>query len=191
MDEGEHDAGVLALEPSGMSVAPAGEATALVHWDALRSGPGVGAEGAQDLGGAAGPPFLVRVRPAERLRRVPAMRVGAAAVPVDGAFWTSLGLQGIDRPARLTGSQFLAGHRLHSTHQLWRKGVYTFCGQCGSWATGRALQLLEACDLVFQKPKGLKTAQRDALSRLRKGNPPRQGASSWGVRADAVLLEVG
>ena len=49
------------------------------------------------------------------------------------------------------------------------------------------MSLLQACEAGGELSAPLKPSQRDALSRLRRGLPPKQGAVGWGD--DLVVLD--
>ena len=96
--------------------------------------------------------------------------------------WDNLGWHGPARPQ--PAARFLAGHELGEGHALWRKGDYTSCGACGAWALQRPISLLGPGGATSAGAP-LEESQLDALSRLRRGMPPRQGAAGWAVSGPA------
>ena len=118
------------------------------------------------------------------LERAPEAKVdGQRQRELGEAAWDELGLQEGDRPKREEGDVFVGGRRLHYSHRLWRRGSFTFCSECGGWCKERGLTLLQSCDAENARESGrpplLKKSQREALSRLRKGQPPRRQQQDW------------
>ena len=180
-----------ACSSCGRTVKVGSKRAASVLGSACAAAPRAGPAG-EEPGPAAPPPPPAEPPPppapgGQRLR-LAADRHGRPLDPVGPELWDRLGWFGPERPA-VAGS-FLGGRPLGEGHALWLKGSYTFCGACGAWATQRALSLLGPCSARDGAGR-LRKSQLDALSRLRRGKPPRQGAASWWLAADQLPLAGG
>ena len=97
--------------------------------------------------------------------------------PIEEGTWSPVGLS--PAPFRVQEA-VLAGRVLHPSHQIWRKGVFTFCGRCGCWAQQQPRGLLSLCVVESRGPHALSNHQQVSLARLRRGQPPQQGVLDWG-----------
>ena len=128
----------------------------------------------------------------ERHQRVgPACRGrGKQQIPIDDALWDHLGWQGHERPSKCPPLFAIAGHQEHQTHSCWSRGAFVFCGLCGRYSRGSPKRLLEPCPAVVGDLNMLNRVQKESLSRLRRGLPPRVGCSSWGIDTAECSLEI-
>ena len=82
----------------------------------------------------------------------------------------------------------VAGHDLHPSHEIWRKGAWHFCGKCGTWCRSRPVGIMEWCPAAGKVSVRLKAAQHAVLARLRKGLPPLYRAA-WGDEGDELIID--
>ena len=110
-----------------------------------------------------------RVGPASRGR-------GKQQIPIDDELWDHPGWQGHERPSKCPPLFAITGHQVHQTHSCWSCGAFVFCGLCGKYSKGNPKGLLEPCPAVVGDPNTSNRVQKETLSRIRRGLPPRGDA---------------
>ena len=110
-----------------------------------------------------------RVGPASRGR-------GKQQIPIDDALWDHPGWQGHERPSKCPPLFAITGHQVHQTHSCWSCGAFVFCVLCGKYSKGNPKGLLEPCPEVVGDPNTSNRVQKETLSRIRRGLPPRGDA---------------
>lgn len=139
---------------------------------------------------APGPCSRLQRNKASKQRKAVQAPNGSDLREVGQGLWDWLGWRGAERPVLLPPPVYVKGHLVHPTHlQVWSRGEFHFCGCCGSWALQRPLALLEPCDAYGHEHPRLKVSQRDALSLVRRGLPPKRGAHGWGDVQQELKVE--